>query len=44
MSENKKIKIPRGITGIQSGTTANITVSKNGVITISKKSSKLAKK
>ena len=44
MSKREKIKMLRGVLGPLSGTTQPIQVSKKGIITISKKNRKLAKK
>ena len=44
MSKHNKVKQLRGILGLTSGTTSPIQVSKNGVITISKKNRTITKK
>ena len=44
MSRIKKIKQKRGVLGSMSGTTSPISISKNGVITISKENRTITKK
>lgn len=44
MKKSKKVKVHQGIEGALSGSTEFLTISKNGVIQISKKCRNIAKK